>query len=114
MSKQKDLSRLVDSVTILGSPVTVEYHEELYHEDGEECLGLCYVDERVIKIQSIDKLPYESQLSTLLHECIEFMVHRLELDVEHRDISSMETAMFSMLRENPELCKAFSLYRPKE
>jgi len=110
----KDLSRLVSSLNILGSDVEVSYSETLFHEDGDECLGLCHHGKNLIEIANGEDLPYESQLSTLLHECIEAVVEKLEMDIEHRDISTMETGMFQLMRDNPNLCKAFSLYQPRK
>ena len=109
----KKLSRLIDTVDVLGTEMRVEFLPEVIHEDGTDCLGLMYAGRNLIQILDTDEIPYESQLSTLLHECIEAMVAKIEMDVEHRDISALETAFFQLMRHNPELCKAFSLYQPR-
>lgn len=110
----KDLSRIVKSIDILGAEISVEFKDELIHEDGTACLGMFSPGEHLIEILSGDEIPYESQLSTLLHECIECLDTKLELDMEHRNISSMEAGIFQLLRSNPDLCKAFSLYQPRK
>jgi len=109
----KDLSRLVKSLNILGSEVDVSYSTALFHSDGDECLGLYHGGQNLIEISNADELPYDSQLSTLLHECIECIVDKLEINIDHRDISTLETSMFQLMRDNPSLCKAFSLYQPR-
>lgn len=109
----KKLSRLIDSIDILGTDITVNFTDPLVHEDGDVCMGLMHHRKNLIEIWDKDDIPYENQLSTLLHECIECIVEKLELDIEHRDITSLETAFFQLMRKNPALCKAFALYQPR-
>ena len=110
MARQKNLARLVRDLEIEGSLVDIQYVSTLQSEDVD-CLGLCHIDEHRIEILDIESIPYESQLSTLLHEAIEFIVHKNELDIEHRDISAIERGLYQVLRHNPEFCRAFTLYR---
>jgi len=59
---------------------------------------------------NISTTSYESQLSTLLHEVIEAIDTSLELDLDHPQISALETCLFQALRKNSGLCEAF-LYK---
>ena len=112
--KSKDLSRLVKEINLFGSTIPINYHtKELIADDGDMCLGLYRLGEHEIDILNNKAIPYDSQLRTLLHECLEAIVHNLELDVPHASISALETSLFMLLRENPQLCKAFSIYKPK-
>jgi hypothetical protein len=38
--------------------------------------------------------------STLLHECIEAVNHLLELGLEHRQISGLESGLYQVLKDN--------------
>lgn len=111
MAKLKTLSRIVEEVNILGTTFSIEYKDEVLAEDGDECVGLCISDEHRIEILDTPKVPYDSQLCTLLHECIEAVNAKLELNMKHSTISGIETGLFQLLRANPQLCKAFALYR---
>ena len=107
------LPKLVENITILGSDVEVSYQEEVIHEDGTICLGMYDSGENKMYIKSSSDIPYDSQLSTLLHECIEAIDTKLEMGLEHRDISTLEAGIFQLLRDNPQLCKAFTVYKPR-
>lgn len=39
----------------------------------------------------------------LLHEIIEAVKYRLELNLEHRDITSLESSLFQVFKDNPKL-----------
>jgi len=113
VSKSK-LSTLVTEVDIFGTVVPVTYHDELIHDDGTKCLGMYWVGENKIELKDTEEIPYDSQLCTLLHECIEAIDSKLDLDMSHTSISSMETGIFQLFRDNPQLCKAFAIYKPRK
>lgn len=109
--KRSKLSKLVPTVNILGTEVEVLYKDSVIADDGDHCYGLARFGEQLIEIEDTPNIKYESKLATLLHECLEHINNRLELDLEHSQISSIETTMFQLLRDNPHLCRAFTLYK---
>ena len=113
MSTSK-LSKLVPVIDILGTDIEVIYKDEVLADDGTECLGLARMGEHTIEIMDTPTIKYDSKLCTLLHECLEHINSKLELDLEHNQISSLETALFHMLRSNPNFTKAFSIYLPRK
>ena len=108
--KKSKLAKLVTSVNILGQDIDIEYKPNVIADDGEECLGLARMGENTIEIADNPRIRYDSKLSTLTHEIFEHINSMLELDLEHSQISSLETAVYYVFRHNPDLCKAFTLY----
>ena len=49
----------------------------------------------------------EHQKAVLLHEIIEALNYRLELNLEHAKITQLESGLFSVFQDNPELLKLF-------
>lgn len=49
-------------------------------------------------------IPKQNQESVLLHEIIEQINYRYELRLEHRQISVLESAIYQVIRDNPDLC----------
>jgi len=56
-----------------------------------------------IKIDST--IPQQNQQSTLLHEILEQINYRYELDLEHDKITILETALYQVMQDNPEVIK---------
>lgn len=109
----KKLSTMIDKVHVLGFTADVEFVEELV-EDGDQCYGCYYPARDLIKILHGDGVSHEKQLATLIHEIFELIVDKMEMGTKHRDITTLESAIFTVFRHNPELSRAFSLYAPKE
>lgn len=115
MSKVKSkLSSLIETIDILGTEIDVYFVPDLVSEDGDKCLGLAKFGEHTIEILDTPSIKYDSKLCTLLHEVLEHINAKLELDLEHNQISSLETALFHLYRKNPNFTKAFSLYQNKK
>jgi len=113
MNKQSKLASLVTDLDILGQNIEVSYLEEVLM-DGEECYGLARFDTQEILIQDIPTMTYESKLKHLTHEIFEHINDKMEMDLTHPQITQLEMAVFYVLRHNPNLCKAFTLYRGKK
>ena len=94
-------SKMMDSVRILGANYSVSYEEDLF-----DAVGAVHNNTLEIKIRSSRHNP-EHQKSVLLHEIIEVLNYRLELDLEHNQITQLETGLFSVLQDNPSLVKLF-------
>ncbi len=47
----------------------------------------------------------ETQRSVLLHEIVEAISHRLELNLKHPTICGLDAALLQILRSNPDLSK---------
>lgn len=108
------LSDMVSYVNILGTDIDIIYKEEVLDDDGSECYGLARFGEHTIEIMDTPSLSHGSKVCTLLHECLEHINNKLELGLAHSQISSLETALFHLLRYNPHLTKAFTLYLKKK
>lgn len=50
-------------------------------------------------------LPRQNQESTLLHEILEQIDYRYELNLEHDKITVLETALYQVIKDNPEVMK---------
>jgi hypothetical protein len=66
---------------------------------GDCAFGVCDHKRQTIKIE--ERLCRQQRASTLLHECIEEIARAHELPLEHRDICTLETALFDLLTSNP-------------
>ena len=109
----KKLSTMVTKLNIMGFDIKVDYQEEL-ELDGCPCYG-CYLpsEDRIVLLHG-DSISHEKQIATLLHEAVECLVDKMEMGTKHRDITTFESFMFTFMRNNPEVARAFTLYIPKE
>jgi hypothetical protein len=48
----------------------------------------------------------QNQETTLLHEIIEQINFRYELKLEHNQITTLESALYQVIKDNPEIFKA--------
>ena len=104
MGKKKvELKDMVTELTILGKKVAVDIKSDSGMKT--EFMGLYLPHDQKIEIKG--GLPYETQLSVLLHESIEALESDMELGLEHSQIASLEVGIFQVLRDNPALCEAF-------
>lgn len=85
------------NLKIGGRNIRVEYVKGEEHFPSGE-LGLSFLEKGLIKIDKT--LPEDFQKSVLLHEIIEFINSMLELNLEHRTITSLETALYQVLKDN--------------
>jgi hypothetical protein len=50
-------------------------------------------------------VPKQNQESTLLHEIIEQINFRYELNLEHKQITVLESAIYQVIKDNPDIFK---------
>src|SRR5690349_13393661 len=62
------------------------------------CMGLCNVNKQIINIAK--DLPEETKCSVMIHEIIEAINYHLELNLEHPQISQLETGIHQALSDN--------------
>lgn len=106
----RKLSTMLDNIQVLGFNIKVEFVENELIVDGESCFG-CYIPhEHKIEILHGDGISHEKQLATLVHEATECMNDVLETELEHNLITTVESFVFTLMRNNPALAKAFALY----
>ena len=98
-----NLEKSIDSkIRVLGQDIPVFFDKNLNH--GEDLGHFCPVSNSI----SLNKTaPHDVQMSTLLHEIIEVIVFKMEIKIEHRDISTLENVLFQVLRENQGFAKLF-------
>lgn len=106
----RKLSTMIDSIQVLGYTIAVEFIENELIVDGEPCFGCYDPANQKIEILHGDNVSHEKQLATLVHEATECMNDVLETDLEHNMITTIESFVFTLMRNNPALAKAFSLY----
>ena len=85
------------NLKIGGRNIKVEYVEGPEHFPSGE-LGLSFLEKGLIKIDKT--IENDFQKSVLLHEIIEFINDMLELKLEHRTITCLETALYQVLKDN--------------
>lgn len=94
---------MIDTLRILG----LNYKVELFDErSGVSGAGQVYNPQALIQLNKDLNNP-EHIKSVLLHEIIEALNYRLELKLEHNVITSLETGLFQVLKDNKELLKLF-------
>ena len=85
------------TVELQGIPYTIKIEEGLaQHNDA---VGQIRYYEQEIALEP--SLPPFEFFSTILHEFIEFVNKKFELDLEHHQIQVLETSLFQILVDNP-------------
>lgn len=84
------------SVKILGHEYKVVLSNRLFASDSKE--GNCDTGQNII---TIDSNFAESHIGeTFLHEILEAIDSRMELELEHRKICALSETLFQILKEN--------------
>ena len=97
---------MIKSLRILGVDYPVEF-SDMMKVGGNGNAGC--VDTSGCKIFVSNKVNSpQHQKSVLLHEIIEAINYRLELQLEHEKITQLESGLFSVFADNPELAKFLS------
>lgn len=94
------------SIRILGIDYEVNY-SDTRKENGSELVG--NVDNQACKItinNYINSQPHAG--SVLLHEVIEAIDYRLQLQLNHEKICQLEAGLIQVIRDNPNLLKELS------
>jgi len=89
----------VKNITIAGINYKITYTKSQARDRGE--LGAVCGNSSEINID--ESLDTERQKKTLIHEIIEAFNFEYELNLEHKQISILETAFFTVLKDNQEL-----------
>ncbi len=71
---------------------------DLIYEEGNTNLGEQQLLGLLIRINR--KLPDDQQFSTLLHEILEAINQMFALELEHKQIDTLEAALFQVLEDN--------------
>lgn len=88
------------NIRILGVDYPLEYTNEVQKLNGDN-LGLMDGITHTIYIREESS----NQIGTILHEIVESIDCRLELKLEHPQISSLDAALTQVLLDNPDLLK---------
>lgn len=56
-----------------------------------------------LRIEIDDSISHENKESTLLHEILEQINYRYGLRLEHNQIKILETALYQIIKDNPEV-----------
>jgi len=96
-----ELSGLLSSVRILGIDYRIN-HADVRRQNGSEAVGNIDNQACVITVDSrLNSGPHAG--SVLLHEIIEALAYRLELDLKHERITQLEAGLIQVIRDNPKL-----------
>lgn len=95
----------MNKLRILGIDYTVSFCDSRQHGNnnfGTHTPGLCAI------VVDTKRQTRSHQKAVLLHEIIEALNYRLELELDHDKITQLETGLFSVFRDNPELAEFIS------
>lgn len=92
-------------INILGHKYTLTFNDKLHHERnsyGTYCGSSMEI--------AIDPSYSESRkTSTIIHELIEAINHELEVGLEHKQITLLESGLFQILTSNPKLIEELGI-----
>jgi hypothetical protein len=95
----------MNKLRILGIDYTVSFCDSRQY--GNDNFGSHVPGECAIVVDT-KRQTIEHQKSVLLHEIIEALNYRLELALDHNKISQLESGLFSVFRDNPNLASFIS------
>lgn len=93
--------KMPDKVKIGGHVYDCEMFSDLTRDSG--ALGCSCGN--ALRIRIDNSIPRENQESVLLHEIIEQINYRYELGLEHKQITTLETALYQVMVDNPEVVR---------
>ena len=94
---------MIKSIRILG----LDYKIELFNDQqGIRDVGQVNLTQHIIQICS-DRNSIEQRKSVLIHEIIEALNYRLELNLDHNVITSLEAGFFQVFQDNKDFLKLF-------
>ena len=99
--------KLKDELTIiriLGANCRIKYESNLDRGDN---FGVFNPQNNLIQIANDSDITEVQKLSVVLHEVIEALNFKLELNLEHNQITGLETGLFQVLMDNPEFVGSF-------
>jgi len=86
--------QIIKELMIAGRPFSVEYCDLT----PADCLGKAHVAQQRILIEA--GLGYHARRATILHEILEVIDSLYELNLDHRVISALESALYQVLQDN--------------
>jgi len=90
--------RIPDKLDILGQTFKIRKVKGLSDENGQVLCGCSVAVAQEIHINT--SFPQEVQECTLLHEIIETLNTLMEMEMPHKNISSLETGLYQVLKTN--------------
>ena len=94
----------IDTIRILGIDYGIEFVAPNIGESVSLPAGECLTTKTTIRINT-EANSGQHMKAVLLHEIIEALNYRLELQLEHPQITQLESALFAVLNDNPNLVK---------
>jgi len=93
---------MINKVRILGIDYKIIYEDS--ERSGMSDIGQCHTTQCLIRLCS-NKNSKEHAKCVLIHEIIEAINYRLELKLDHNIITSLESSLFAVLIDNPDLLR---------
>jgi len=90
---------LPDTIRLGGYTYAVKLKAALSRDEG----ALAHSCGNALEIEIDSTIPEQNQESALLHEIIEQINYRYELKLRHSQITTLETALYQVLRDHPDL-----------
>ena len=61
-----------------------------------------------LEIEIDGSIPNQNRESVLLHEILEQISYRYELRLEHREVTTLETALYQVIKDNPGIFRSMT------
>lgn len=90
--------KIPKNLKILGHNVEIVRVKNLEMTNGTNAIGACYFTENRIWVDTC--APEQQQEATLIHEIIEFIDRAMEIKLEHKQISCLESGLYQVLKDN--------------
>ena len=93
-----DLPLALGAVRILGKPYTVTLHPESDLENT--CYGRVQCHKGRIHLEAGQS--HDALRDTLLHECVHAIDYAMKTGLEERQVSTLATGIYALLKDNPD------------
>jgi len=90
--------QIPDKLKIIGKTYDVQMDATVVTDDGYACSGRHRGALSIIQINPA--YPQQTQDSTLLHEILEAINNNFEMGLEHKQITTLEEALYQILKDN--------------
>jgi len=91
----------INKIRILGIDYGLYFLENVFDDNFEEVCGTCQSD--LTRIEISNQMPESMKKATVLHEIIEALVARLDIQIDHHYIELLEMGLSQVINDNPEL-----------
>lgn len=92
---------MIDKIRILGIDYDLYFLPSVLDDNFEEVSGTCQSD--LAKIEISTHMPESMRKATVLHEIIEALVARLDIQIDHHYIELLEMGLSQVINDNLEL-----------